>query len=95
MFLHLSVILSTEGCVSQHALGQAPPLGRNPPGQTPWGDTPVQTPPGQTPRADTPQQTATAADSTHPTGMHTCFHLRLNQSSENSKNSSFQSFWSM
>ena len=34
------------------------------------------TPPAQTPpRADTlphPQQTATAADGTHPTGMHTC-----------------------
>ena len=52
MFLHMSVILSTGGCVSEHALGQAPP--------------------GQTSRADTPQ-IATAADGTHPTGMHSCW----------------------
>ena len=26
--------------------------------------------------ADTPQQTATAAEGTHPTGMHSCFHLK-------------------
>ena len=25
-----------------------------------------------TPQVDTPQQTATAADGTHPTGMHSC-----------------------
>ena len=34
------------------------------------------TPSGQTPppsRADTPRQTATAADGTHPTGMHSCY----------------------
>ena len=43
---------------------------------SPWADTPSgrQTPswadtPWQTPR----QQTATAADGTHPTGMHSCF----------------------
>ena len=34
MFLHMSVILSTGGCVSEHALGQAPP------GQTSRADTP-------------------------------------------------------
>ena len=40
------------------------------PGQTPrWGDVPEQTPPEQTPRPEM----ATAANSTHPTGMHSCF----------------------
>ena len=35
-----------------------------------WADTP---PSGQTPpRRQTPQQTATAADGTHPTGIHSC-----------------------
>ena len=56
MFLHLSVILSTGGGVSQHALGQTPP----------WADTPH--------RADTnTPPTTTAADGTHPTGMHSRF----------------------
>ena len=34
---------------------------------------------GYTPRADTPtpQQTATAADGTHPTGMHSCFQFNF------------------
>ena len=45
-----------------------------PPGQTshPRADTP----PGQTPqtRQTPPQQMATAADGTHPTGMHSCLH---------------------
>ena len=33
-----------------------------------------QTPPGQTPAlpGETPLETATAADGTHPTGMHSC-----------------------
>ena len=77
MFLHLSVILSTGGGLSapMHA-------GIHPPNRTPWADTPSlgrhplpgQTPPpwADTPWADTPQQMATAADSTHPTGMHSC-----------------------
>ena len=72
--------------LGRHPLGRRPrwadiplppetPLGRHPPGQTPWTDTPwadtlpEQTPPSQTPP---PQQTATAADCTHPTGMHSC-----------------------
>ena len=38
-----------------------PPAGRHPPGQT----APEQTPP----------EMATAADGTHPTGMHSCFYL--------------------
>ena len=60
-----------------------------PPGEvyTPWADTPqVDTPLGRHPSADTPRQTsldrhfpllpwqtATAADGTHSTGMHSCF----------------------
>ena len=75
MFLHLSVILFGEGCVSQHALGQTQPWA--PPGQTPHyprADTPPgQTPPGQAP----PQQKTTAADGTHPTGMHSCLEIYL------------------
>ena len=52
----------------------------------PWADTPLarhsphrQTPPGQThpPGQTLPQQMATAADSTHPTGMHSCWYLSL------------------
>ena len=38
------------------------------------------TPPGQTPPpADIPHQTATAADVTHPTGMHSCSKIYLVQ----------------
>ena len=79
MFLHLSVILFTGGgrgvSASVHAgihppWADSPPpsLGRHPPEQT----TPPgrHIPPGQT--LPPPQQTATAADGTHPTGMHSC-----------------------
>ena len=65
MFSQVSVVLFTKGDVSQHALGQTPP----------WADTPL----GQTtPRADNfpPPAKATAADGTHPTGMHSC-HLSI------------------
>ena len=78
MFWRLSIILSTGGV---SASVQTPPwadipLGRYPPWQTPhWTDTRQTTPPRQKPPplADTPQ--ATAADGTHPTGMHSCFLL--------------------
>ena len=74
MSLHLSVshsvILFTGG-------GRHVPLGRHPTGQTP----PTQTPawahplgthlPGHTPYP-LPHKMATAADGTHPTGMHSC-----------------------
>ena len=63
------------------------PLSRHPPGQTPPGKThpsPGQTPPGRhplppwaDPRADIPPEMATAADGTHPTGMHSCSSLNL------------------
>ena len=74
-FLHLSVILFTGGCLPQCMLGYTQPpdtplLGRHPLADTPQTDTS----PGQTPAwADThPQQMATAVDSTHPAGMHSC-----------------------
>ena len=74
MFLHLSVILSTGGggCIPACTWATTP-LGRHPP---PQADTPC--PPARHPRVDTPsgrhppQQAATAADGTHPTGMHSC-----------------------
>ena len=59
MFLHLSVILSTGGCLPQCMLGYIHPhMGRHPP----LADTP----PGQTPSplADTPEQTPLQADTT-------------------------------
>ena len=44
--------------------------GIHPPGRLPWADTPEQ----MSPQADTPlPEMATAADGTHPTGMHSCF----------------------
>ena len=64
MFLHISVILSTGGCIKA-CTGADTPLGQTPPGQIPpWADTPRgQTPPGQiTPSADTPP------GQTHPLG---------------------------
>ena len=56
-----------EGSASVHAGIQPPPPGPDSPGpDTPWDQTP--------PWADNPppEETATAADSTHPTGMHSC-----------------------
>ena len=50
MFLHLSVILSTGGCLPHTPLGRHPP-GRHPLGRHPTGQT---LPPGQTLQADTP-----------------------------------------
>ena len=37
-----------------------PPYGQTPQADTPWADTPL-------------NQMATAADGTHPTGMHSCY----------------------
>ena len=66
MFSQASVILFTERG------WQTPP---------PRADTPLAvTPLTDTPLADTPAPTpemATAADGTHPTGMHSCFNLQL------------------
>ena len=59
MFLHLSVILSTEG-VWQILPWANAPLGRPPQRQTP-------------PLGDIPPGTATAVDGTHPTGMQYLF----------------------
>ena len=55
MFLHLSVILFTGGGVCLSACWDAPPREQTPP--PPWEQIP-------------PEQTATVADGTHPTGMH-------------------------
>ena len=90
MFLHLSVILSTGGGICLSACwdttppqDQAPgtrytPLGPGPPDQAPppRGQVPLgpDTPPDQTPPPPG-AETATAADGTHPTGMHSCFIL--------------------
>ena len=61
-----------------------PPPGQTPTGQTPpWADTPwADTLPGQIPPGQTPPlpvhtgiNIATAADGTHPTGMHSCIYL--------------------
>ena len=58
MFLHLSLILFTGGV---HSPGQTPPQADTPP-------PPADTPPGRRP----PPGMTTAADGTHPTGMHSC-----------------------
>ena len=50
-------------------LEQTPPRSRQPPEQTPPA------PPGS---RHPPKETATAADSTHPTGMHSCCKMNLN-----------------
>ena len=57
MFLYPSVILSTGACLAFLF--------------KPWADTPWQIPPGQTPPPPTPE-TATVADGTYPTEMHSC-----------------------
>ena len=87
MFLHLSVIFSGE-VSGRHPLG-TPPM-QTPPRQTLlWVDTPLlgthpgqtplrQTPPGRhTPPGRLPSKMATAADGTHPTGMHSYFGFDL------------------
>ena len=60
IFLHLSVILFTGGCLPQCMLGCQPPRSRHPPGaDTPQGRHPQeQTPPPKAdpPRADKPQE---------------------------------------
>ena len=76
MFLHVSVILSTGRGL---AGGVSRPIPRGEVGGSHWGGLQAQV--GgisqhalrQTP----PKQTATAADGTHPTGMHSCSNLFL------------------
>ena len=77
MFLCLSVILFTRRGGGVHPQEDTL-LGRHLGRYTLWADTPLSRhpPAGQTPHptwADTPSETATAADSTHPTGMYSCF----------------------
>ena len=52
--------------------GQVPPLGRHPPGRHPRGQAPLLEADPYPWSRPPPQQTATAVDSTHPTGMHSC-----------------------
>ena len=68
MFLHLSVILFTGECLPQYMLGYTPPA------DTPWSDTtPDRHPPlGRHIPSGRPLPAVTAADGTHPTGMHSC-----------------------
>ena len=70
-YVFTPVFLSTRGCLPQCRLGHHPPGSRHP--HPPRKQTPL--PPEQTPpKTDhPPEQTATAADGTHPTGMHSCF----------------------
>ena len=74
--------------LGRYPLGRHPserhplPLGRPPPGKHPLGRHP---PPG-----GHPPRTATAAGGTHPTGMHSCWHL---QKYKNKKYIVFQSTW--
>ena len=86
IFLHLSLILFTGVSASVHAGIPPPGLGtpreQSPPGaDTPWEQTP---PRSRTPAgAGSPRtrhhppgaETATAADGTHPTGMHSCIDM--------------------
>ena len=59
--------------------GRQTPPGKTHPGRhTPWVDTPPlgrHTSSGQTPPSPPPPEKATAADGTHPTGMHSCFKI--------------------
>ena len=65
---------------SRHSPDQTPPRAESPGADPPPKQTHPPPPRGDPPRADTPQEqtppppleTATAADGTHPTGMHTC-----------------------
>ena len=65
---------------THYSLGRHPPLGRHTPEQTPplgqtlpLGRHPLPLVRQPLPRKTPPLPTATAADSTHPTGMHSCF----------------------
>ena len=87
MFLHLSVSHSVHRGGQVHPRDQVHPPGPGtPPGQVhpsgpgtpPWAGTPPRTRynpppgPGTSPGPGTPQETATVADGTNPTGMHSC-----------------------
>ena len=72
------------GGLPQCMLGYPPPRSRAPPGADPPGaDPPGAEPPGskhppwsrhpQPPQGADPPETATVADGTHPTGMHSCW----------------------
>ena len=85
MFLHLTVIMFTEGCLAYSPLGQVhptatTPLGQvHPPAGTPPATPRIHTPPGRytswqpyPPPSRYIPPPVTAADGTHPTGMFSC-----------------------
>ena len=78
MFLHLSVILSTEGVPGRPP--QADPPGQTPPGQTPRAGTPWQTPPPRHPPGQTPhpprEDTPSPADGYCSTLISLLFHYK-------------------
>ena len=75
-------VMFSQACVKNSVRGEVytPPDTDPPPGQTPhlpdtaWADTPLDTHPRHNPPRQTPPPTptTTAADDTHPTGMHSC-----------------------
>ena len=79
MFLHQSMILFIGGeGVWQTSLWADTPQAHTPPF---WADTAAgRQPPGRHPLARPPHDTATAADGTHSTGMHSCWYLCLSRS---------------
>ena len=67
---------SQGGCLPQCILGYThPPLGRHPP----WANTPYQVHAGIQCLAYAGINMATAADGTHPTGMHSCKETKSDQ----------------
>ena len=66
MFLHLSVILFMGGFCLSACWDATPPRTRPPGTRRPRDQTPPRT-------RHSPHQMATAADGTHPTGMHSCY----------------------
>ena len=91
IFLHLSVILFTGGvCIPACSEGVYTPWTHTPTQDT---HTPGRNPSRQTPPwADTPPQTATEADGTHPTGMHSCYGMILSKASVKSINMLYQAY---
>ena len=72
MFLHLSVILFTGGCLGPDPGGASRPTPGDMSRSTPKGGVQAQKGVSQHALRHTPKQMATAAGGTHPTRMHSC-----------------------